>query len=93
MSANSETVSSERIVTLPVHLHARPAGRIAKAAARYDATVEVVAGDRRANARSVLAVMALGALSGSEVRVVAAGPDAVAAADEMAAILSTPESA
>jgi phosphocarrier protein HPr len=93
MSASSErVVTSERAVTLPVHLHARPAGRIAKAAARYESTVEVVAGERRANARSVLAVMALGALCGSEVRVVAAGPDAVAAADEMATILSSPES-
>jgi len=35
--------------------------------------------------------MALGALSGSEVRVVAAGPDAVAAADEMATILASAE--
>jgi phosphotransferase system HPr (HPr) family protein len=79
-------------VILPKHLHARPAGQVAQAAARHaDTTIELVAGSRRANARSVLAVMGLGAVTGSEVQVTAVGPGAAAVADEVCRILATPE--
>jgi hypothetical protein len=45
----------ERAVTLPKHLHARPAGEVAQAAARHrPVTIELVAGARRANAGSIL---------------------------------------
>jgi phosphocarrier protein HPr len=97
MSASSEAhqvadVVAERTVVLPKHLHARPAGQVAQAAARYPATtIELVAGDRRANARSVLAVMALGAVSGTEVRVIVAGLYADVVADAVVDILRSPE--
>ena len=81
-----------RLVVLPKHLHARPAGQVAQAATRRSpTTVELVAGDRRVNARSVLAVMALGAVSGSEVWVMVAGADAAAVAAEVVEILESPE--
>ena len=83
---------AERVVVLPKHLHARPAGQVAQAAARHPATtIELVAGDRRANARSVLAVMALGAVTGSRVQVVVTGTGAVPVADEVVSILESPE--
>jgi len=86
------TGAVERVVILPKHLHARPAGQITQAAARHRATtIELTAGDRRANARSVLAVMGLGAVIGTEVRVITAGPDADAVADEVVDILRSPE--
>jgi phosphotransferase system HPr (HPr) family protein len=96
MSANSEAWHAvdavDRVVVLPKHLHARPAGQIAQLAARCQPTaIELVAGERRANARSVLAVMGLGAVSGSQVRVVVAGPDAATVADEVVEILLSPE--
>jgi phosphotransferase system HPr (HPr) family protein len=96
MSANSEVRHAidevVRVVVLPKHLHARPAGQVAQLAARHrPATIELVAGERRANARSVLAVMGLGAVGGSEVRVVVAGPDAATVADEVVEILQSPE--
>lgn len=90
MSASSETI--ERAVVLPKHLHARPAGQVAQAATRHQATtVELVAGDRRANARSVLAVMGLGAVKGDEIRVIVAGPAAELVADELVEILARVE--
>jgi phosphocarrier protein HPr len=83
---------TERVVLLAKHLHARPAGLIAQAAARHSTTtIELVAGDRRVNARGILAVMALGAVAGSEVRVIVAGSDADAVADEIVEILQSPE--
>jgi phosphotransferase system HPr (HPr) family protein len=83
---------AEHTVILPKHLHARPAGQIAQAAAHHpETTIDLTAGSRRANARSVLAVMGLGAVTGSEVQVVVTGPGASAVADEICRILTVPE--
>jgi phosphocarrier protein HPr len=83
---------AERTIVLPKHLHARPAGQIAQTAARHqETTIELVAGDRRVNARSVLAVMALGAITGSQIRVITTGSAAEAAADKIVDILLSPE--
>jgi phosphotransferase system HPr (HPr) family protein len=82
----------ERAVVLPKHLHARPAGQIAQAAARRrPASIEIVAGSRRASAASILALLGLGAVKGSEVLVRVEGPDATAVVDEIVEILTTPE--
>jgi phosphocarrier protein HPr len=98
MTASSEPIESvgvtvvERAVVLAKHLHARPAGQVAQAAARHPGTtIELVAGSRRANARSVLAVMGLGAVSGSQVLVTIAGLEAEAVSDEIVEILCRPE--
>lgn len=80
-----------RLVVLPRSLHARPAGQVTRAALRCQATVTLTAGGRRADARSILAVMGLGASAHTEVRVEATGPGAAAAADEIARILTDPE--
>jgi len=54
------------------------------AAAKFDAAVEVIVGTSQANAKSVLAVMQLGASSGQQVTIRATGPDA---GDAVAAII------
>jgi len=68
--------SSERSVTLAGDLHARPAGSLAMAAAGFESAIELQVGGSRADAKSVLAVMGIGAASGQEVTVRATGPDA-----------------
>ena len=68
--------SCERAITLTGDLHARPAGALAVAAGRFTATVSLTVGARRADAKSVLAVMGLGATSGAQVVASAEGPDA-----------------
>jgi phosphotransferase system HPr (HPr) family protein len=82
------SASSERSVVLPEDLHARPAGALVRVAARFGSTVEVVFGEKTANARSVLAVMGLGATAGSTVLVRADGEDAEAAADAIVSLLA-----
>jgi phosphocarrier protein HPr len=82
MPASSETI------TLSGDLHARPAGALAVAAARFAAAVSVTAGAKTADAKSVLGVMGLGATSGQEVTVAADGPDAEDAVAALIAILS-----
>ena len=80
--------SCEASVTLAGDLHARPAGALAVAAAKFASSVELTVGTSRADAKSVLAVMGLGASSGQQVTVRAAGPDAQEAVARMIGILS-----
>ena len=86
----------ERTVTVvpDAGLHARPAAQFVEAAGEYDATVtiEVVGGDRGpVAANSMLAVTGLNVPSGTDVTLVAEGPDAEAALDALEEILTTPE--
>jgi phosphocarrier protein HPr len=84
----SSEVPVEVTVTLPGDLHARPAGALSVAAAKFDAAVDLTVGANQANAKSVLAVMQLGASSGQQVTVRAVGPDADAAVATMVGILT-----
>jgi phosphotransferase system HPr (HPr) family protein len=80
--------SCNQRITLSGDLHARPAGALAVAAARFRSAVSVSAGERRADAKSVLSVMGLGASSGQDVTVSAEGPDAGEAVAAIVAILA-----
>ena len=80
--------SCEASVTLAGDLHARPAGALAVAAAKFTSSVELTVGTSRADAKSVLAVMGLGATRGQRITVRAAGPDAAEAVTAMIGILA-----
>jgi phosphocarrier protein HPr len=80
--------SSEASITLAGDLHARPAGSLAIAAARFKSSIELAAADRTADAKSVLSVMGIGATSGQVVTVRATGPDAAEAVAAIAGILA-----
>jgi phosphotransferase system HPr (HPr) family protein len=66
------------LVTLPgdVDLHARPAADFVRTAMGFAAAIQVGAGGREADAKSLLSVLALGAKGGTELRLTAAGDDA-----------------
>jgi phosphotransferase system HPr (HPr) family protein len=81
--------SSEATITLAGDLHARPAGALSVAAAKFDSAVELTVGTHQANAKSVLAVMQLGASSGQQITVRATGPDASDAVATMIGILTS----
>ena len=76
--------------TLPdnVALHARPAGMFVREAARFDATVTLCADGKRANAKSILEVLALGATGGTELGIAASGDDAVEAVEHLARLIA-----
>jgi len=83
--------SSESTVALPagVALHARPAATFVKTALRFRARVSVGSDGKVADAKSILAVLALGAQGGSLLRLTAEGEDAPAALDALASCVST----
>jgi phosphotransferase system HPr (HPr) family protein len=86
----AQASSEARIVTLPagVDLHARPAADFVRTAMGFAASVCVAAGDREADAKSLLSVLALGAKGGTELRLSADGPDAGPALDAMRACVA-----
>ena len=82
--------SSEVQVSLPhaVALHARPAATFVKTAMRFRSRVTVGVNGRVADAKSILAVLALGATGGTMLRLSADGDDASAALDALAGCVS-----
>jgi phosphocarrier protein HPr len=83
-------VSSETTVALPVSvaLHARPAANFVKTAMRFRSRVTVGVNGKTADAKSILAVLALGATGGTLLKLSADGEDALAALDALAACVS-----
>jgi phosphotransferase system HPr (HPr) family protein len=71
----------------PHGLHARPAAQIVAGLQPLDAEVTIVADGKRADARSITALLGLGASSGDSVTVVAHGPDAENALDAVMTIV------
>jgi phosphotransferase system HPr (HPr) family protein len=85
--------SCETVVELPgqVDLHARPAADFVRAAMRFDAAITVALGEREADAKSLLSVLALGAKGGTALRLRADGEDAASAVDALADRVATLE--
>ena len=77
--------SSEVLVTLPatVDLHARPAADFVRTAMRFESDITVASDGREANAKSLLAVLGLGAKRGTTLRLSADGDDAASAVDAL----------
>jgi len=84
-AAASETLRRRVKVALAHGLHARPAALVAKEAATFAAEIAVEIAGRSANARSPVAVMALGVRFGDEIEFVASGDDAAAALEALVA--------
>src|SRR6266446_8924898 len=86
--------SFESKVALPagVALHARPAATFVKTALRFRSQLTVGLSDKAdgkdANAKSILAVLALGATGGTVLRLSAEGEDATAALEALAGCVS-----
>jgi phosphocarrier protein len=72
----------------PVGMHARPAGKLAKEAARYQSVVTVVRGEKQADTRRLMALMGLGIHQGDLIAVRAEGPDEETAAAGIQAFLA-----
>lgn len=86
--APSQTLTRLVRAPLPHGLHARPAARIAACAKGFDARVSLYLGTRQADATSLVGMMGLGVGDGDELRLVAAGPQAVQALDALEALIT-----
>jgi phosphocarrier protein len=66
-------------------LHARPSTRLVEIANRHQSNITILCGGTKANAKSVLALLALSAPLGTELTIEADGADEAAAVDALAA--------
>ncbi len=72
------------VVQNQVGLHARPATFFySKKANEFKSSIWVERDERRVNAKSLLGVLSLGILGGSEIRIIADGTDEQAAVDSL----------
>lgn len=66
-----------------VGIHARPAGVLSKEVKKYESKITVSKGGKAAEARKLMAIMALGVKCGDEVEVAVEGPDEDKAFEDM----------
>lgn len=84
LGMNVETLSRTVTVINPQGLHARPADLLVRLANQFQTKVEIVHGNQRADGKSILEIMSLGAFAGATLVLEACGPDASAALDALA---------
>lgn len=76
-----ERVGRDVVLEMSEGLHARPAALLAAKAKEYASAIEIVLGERKANAKSPVSLLTLGSRWGSRLAVSAEGADAAAAVD------------
>lgn len=72
-----------------VGLHARPATFFIQKANEYKASIWVEKEDRRVNAKSLLGVLSLGIVGGTDIRIIADGPDEQQAVDGLVELIDS----
>lgn len=70
-------------------LHARASAKFAETAEQFDSEILVMRGDAEADGKSILDLLTLAAIHGSEIRVQATGTDAEAALTSLAKLVET----
>ena len=84
---------AEKKVTLEPEegLHARPAAEFVRKAKQFSAEITVIKGEKEANAKSPMKIMALGAKKGDEIVIRAEGDDAEEAVETLVELVSKNE--
>jgi phosphotransferase system HPr (HPr) family protein len=82
------TLTRTVVVTNSQGVHARPADLFVKLASQYQSKVDVIKDGERVDGKSILAILTLAAVEGTPLQLEATGPDAQAALDALAALVS-----
>ena len=77
------------VVNNQVGLHARPATFFIQKANEFKSSIWVEVEERRVNAKSLLGVLSLGIVTGTEITLIANGPDEEEAVEALAALLAS----
>ena len=84
-------VEKETTVGAQEGLHARPAAQFVKTAKEFSSEIVIVKGDKEANAKSSMKIMALAAKKGDEIVIRADGEDAQEAVNALVKLISQDE--
>ncbi len=72
-----------------VGLHARPATFFIQKANEFKSSIWVEKEERRVNAKSLLGVLSLGIMGGTDIRIIAGGADEETAVDELVKLVES----
>ena len=72
-----------------VGLHARPATFFIQKANEFKSTIWVEVDDRRVNAKSLLGVLSLGIVKGTEISIISDGPEEMEAVDGLVELVES----
>jgi phosphocarrier protein HPr len=81
------TLTRVVVVTNPQGLHARPADAFVKLASQYESRIEIIRDGERVDGKSILAILTLAAVEGTQLQIEATGPDAQAALDALSELV------
>ena len=81
--------SKEVLVEIKTGLHARPAATFVKTASEFKSDIVVTKDLKRANAKSIMAILSLGVSMGSSITITAEGPDEEAAVSALCDLINT----
>lgn len=75
-SPKPQSVEKKMMIQNKLGLHARPAALFVQTANQYDSDVDVIKEGEKVNGKSIMGIMTLAIGCGTEITVVASGPDA-----------------
>ncbi len=81
-------VVRQTLIVHPQGMHARPAALFVQLAKKFQSQITIVRGRQRVDGKSIMGLLTLALEAGSEVKVIADGPDAQDAADRLSHFLS-----
>ncbi len=82
-------VSKDVVINNQVGLHARPATFFIQKANEFKSSIWVEKEERRVNAKSLLGVLSLGIVKGTEIRIIADGADENEAIETLSALIDS----
>jgi len=88
MLMNETSAVRKVVITNPQGLHARPADMFVKLAAQYQSKIEVIKDNERVDGKSIINILTLAAVAGTELTIEATGCDANQAIDALAELIA-----
>ena len=78
-SSQPQGVEKKILIQNKLGLHARPAALFVQTANQYDADIDVIKDGEKVNGKSIMGIMTLAIGCGTEITLIATGPDAAEA--------------
>jgi phosphotransferase system HPr (HPr) family protein len=89
MIEGMQMVTKEIVIQSKIGLHARPAALFVKLASRFQSEIKVIKGEKEANGKSLLGLLALSVLHGDLIELCISGEDEEEALRELSHFLET----
>ena len=82
-------ITKEVVINNQVGLHARPATFFIQKANEFRSSIWIEAEERKINAKSLLGVLSMGITAGTEISIIAEGPDEEEAVNALCALIES----